>query len=493
DIIDEIPVSNGSRIFKKLDFHIGIIADEFLYNSFKDVANVEYISRHERENYKEYDFVIFATTWRGIDQSWVGASTANGPIRRQMIMLAEEYNDRGIPTIFYSKEDPVNYNLFKSLAKHCKYVYTSASEVVDTYKEYTGNESVDVLQFGVNPHIHNPVGTRTKYAEKYKDEILFAGSWLSKYPVRMTETSRLFNSIIEEDAPLTIIDRNLELKDPRYQFPEDYIPYITPPVKHEFLMKLHKIFRWSINMNSVKYSDTMFANRVYELQAFGNLLLSNYNTGINNIFPNVRLINAPDDFKVIYKTDEEDLKELQAKGIRSVMKEHTTFHRILKLAEDVGLKTPEIKKNILAILENETVKEHYDRQIYETCDYIYKSDFTIDKIISFYYITFFNSGYIYEEYYIVDMISVFNYTDVDFVTKNNEVEAHNYIDNIVYTSKVMIDVDAITDLNTINQLTSGYNLDGVEVLSKAEYNSKIKNLPSDKELSVVVPIHNNGT
>src|SRR5699024_2940373 len=120
DIIDDLPVSNGSRIFKKLDFHVGIIADEFLYNSFKDVANVEYISRHERENYKDYDFVIFATTWRGIDQSWVGASTANGPIRRQMIMLAEEYNDRGIPTIFYSKEDPVNYNLFKSLAKHCK-------------------------------------------------------------------------------------------------------------------------------------------------------------------------------------------------------------------------------------------------------------------------------------------------------------------------------------------------------------------------------------
>src|SRR5699024_11376650 len=82
---------------------------------------------------------------------------------------------------------------------------------------------------------------------------------------------------------------------------------------------------------------------------------------------------------------------------------------------------------------------------------------------------------------------------VDFVTKNNEVEAHNYIDNIADTSKVMIDVDVITDLNTINQLTSGYNLDGVEVLSKAEYNSKIKNLPSDKELSVVVPIHNNGT
>ncbi|WP_462420183.1 glycosyltransferase [Salinicoccus sp. Marseille-QA3877] len=493
DIIDEIPVSNGSRIFKKLNLHIGIIADEFLYNSFKDVANVEYISRHERENYKDYDFVIFATTWRGIDQSWVGASTANGPIRRQMIMLAEEYNDRGIPTIFYSKEDPVNYNLFKSLAKHCKYVYTSASEVVDTYKKYTENENVDVLQFGVNPHIHNPVGTRTKYAEKYKNEILFAGSWLSKYPVRMTETSRLFNSIIEEEVPLTIIDRNLELKDPRYQFPEDYIPYITPPVKHNFLMKLHKIFRWSINMNSVKYSDTMFANRVYELQAFGNLLLSNYNTGINNIFPNVRLINAPDDFKVIYKTDEKDLKELQAKGIRSVMKEHTTFHRILKLAADVGLKIPEIKKNILVILENESVKKDFDRQIYKTCDYIYKSELTLEKLKDFDFVTFFNSNYIYEEYYLEDMISAFKYTDVDFVTKNNEVEAHNYIDNISDLSKVMIDVDAITDLADLSQLTNGYNLDEVEILSKDEYEKKTENLPAEKELSVVVPIHNNGT
>src|SRR5699024_895479 len=418
DVVDEIPVSNGSRALKKLDLYIGIIADEFLYNSFKDVANVEYISRHKRDEIKEYDFVIFATTWKGIDESWIGSSTANGPIRRQMIMLAEEYNERGIPTIFYSKEDPVNYNLFKSLAKHCKYVYTTASEVVPLYKKYTENDNVDVLQFGINPLIHNPVGTRTKHAEKYKDEILFAGSWLSKYPVRMTETKRLFNSIIEEDAPLTIIDRNLELKDPRYQFPEDYIPYITPPVKHEFLMKLHKIFRWSINMNSVKYSDTMFANRVYELQAFGNLLLSNYNTGINNIFPNVRLINAPDDFKVIYKTEEQDLKELQAKGIRSVMKEHTTFHRILKLASDVGLKTPEIKKNILVVLENESAKEDFDRQIYDTCDYIYKSELTFEKLKSFDFVTFFNNEFIYEEYYLEDMISAFKYTDVDFVSKN---------------------------------------------------------------------------
>src|SRR5699024_417398 len=113
-------------------------------------------------------------------------------------------------------------------------------------------------------------------------------------------------------------------------------------------------------------------------------------------------------------------------------------------------------------------KEDFDRQIYKTCDYIYKSELTLEKLKDFDFVTFFNSNYIYEEYYLEDMISAFKYTDVDFVTKNNEVEAHNYIDNIADRSKVMIDVDVITDLNTIDQLTNGYNLDEVEILSKTE-------------------------
>jgi len=486
-IVDTIPESNGSRIYNKLNYKIGIVADEFLYESFKDVADVEFISRDERENIKDYDFVILATTWRGVDQSWTGAATANGPIRRQMIMMAEEYNERGIPTVFYSKEDPVNYNLFKSLAKHCKYIYTTAQEVVKKYKEYTGNDNVKVLQFGVNPQIHNPVGSRNQYAEKYKDEILFAGSWLSKYPVRMTETQRLFDSIILEEAPLTIIDRNLELRDPRYQFPTKYIPYITPPVKHDFLMKMHKIFRWSINMNSVKYSETMFANRVYELQAFGNILLSNYNTGINNIFPNVRMINAPDDFKVVYNTDEKDLRELQAKGIRSVMKDHTTYDRIKSIAGDIGLEVEKTRNSILVIGETQGDYESFERQIYKSKTYINLEDVTQNIIDNHDFVVYFDDEYIYEEYYLEDMISAFKYVDVDFVTKDKNQEVHNYVSN--YESKYLTMFDTETLGKNIEVL--GYNTDFVEVSKKENQENEITN--NVKELSVIVPIHNNGT
>src|SRR5699024_1079430 len=362
--------------------------------------------------------------------------------REEMIELVKKYNEKNIPTVFYSKEDPVNFHLFKSLALHCKYIFTTAVEMVDNYIEYTGNSKVNVLQFGVNPLLHNPVGTRTKYSKIFKDEILFAGSWLSKYPVRMGETKKLFDAIIKNKSPLTIIDRNLYLENPRYQFPSKYIPYLAPPIAHNELMALHKVIRWSINMNSVKYSQTMFANRVYELQAFGNILLSNYNTGINNIFPNVRIINTGEDFNVIYNTDEKDLLELQAKGIRNVFKNHTTFHRIREISSTIGITLEEKRDKILVVLNKNSKrnKQNYQQQLYENKDVIIEDDLTSINLDEYDFITYFDDKYIYEEYHLDDMFNAFKYVNVDFVTKDKNYESHNYISNMQNKYKTMFDL-----------------------------------------------------
>lgn len=489
---DEIVESNGSRIFKKLDLNIGIIADEFLFDSFKDVANFEYISRDDQV-IKDYDFVIFATSWRGIDSSWDGAAHPNNEKRQEMIELIEKYNKQGIPTIFYSKEDPVNFHLFKSLAKHCQYIFTTAVEVVKNYKEFTGNKNVHVLQFGINPLIHNPVGTRSSDAKEFKDEVLFAGSWLTKYPVRMSETKKLFDAILREKAPFTVIDRNLHLGNPRYQFPSKYLSKMAPPVAHDDLMNLHKLIRWSINMNSVKYSETMFANRVYELQAFGNIVLSNYNTGINNMFPNVRMVHSDDDFRVIYNTKEKDLLELQAKGIRNVYNGHTTFHRVQEIAKTIGLDVETYPKEILVVLSNDSEQnlQSFNQQIYEHKSYILESDLDQTNLSSYDFITFFNDEYVYEEYYLNDMYNAFKYVDVDFVTKDENSEAHNYVMSLSDKYKSMIDIESYTLNPKIDSLDNGYNLDYLEILKVDDLATVDTN--QEKELSVIVPIHNNGT
>src|SRR5690606_910695 len=107
------------------------------------------------------------------------------------------------------------------------------------------------------------------------------------------------DGVTEAGKDLKIIDRNYELKLEAYFFPEKYLSYVSPSIKHEYLQKVHKLFDWAINLNTVKLSNTMFANRVYELQALGNILLSNYSIGVNNKFPNVFLVQNKEEVKYI--------------------------------------------------------------------------------------------------------------------------------------------------------------------------------------------------
>ena len=309
----------------------------------------------------------------------------------------------------------------------------------------------------------------------------------------MSETKKLFDAILREKAPFTVIDRNLHLGNPRYQFPSKYLSKMAPPVAHDDLMNLHKLIRWSINMNSVKYSETMFANRVYELQAFGNIVLSNYNTGINNMFPNVRMVHSDDDFRVIYNTKEKDLLELQAKGIRNVYNGHTTFHRVQEIAKTIGLDVETYPKEILVVLNNDSEQnlQSFNQQIYEHKSYILESDLDQTNLSSYDFITFFNDEYVYEEYYLNDMYNAFKYVDVDFVTKDENSEAHNYVMSLSDKYKSMIDIESYTLNPKIDSLDNGYNLDYLEILKVDDLATVDTN--QEKELSVIVPIHNNGT
>src|SRR5699024_11541665 len=74
-------------------------------------------------------------------------------------------------------------------------------------------------------------------------------------------------------------------------------------------------------------SETMFANRVYELQAMGNLILSNYSLGINNLFPNIFIIDSSEEISdIMNNVTDKELYIHQMEGVRTVMRseEHTS-------------------------------------------------------------------------------------------------------------------------------------------------------------------------
>lgn len=486
--LSSIPKSNGSRYFKKLKFRVGIVSDEFLFNSYKDVTEMTYIPYDYTSIDTNFDFVIIATTWNGVDGSWKGVANDQSDQRTHLYGLIHLLKAKNIPVVFYSKEDPVNYDLFKNIAKECDFIYTSAREMVDIYKAFCNTERVSVLEFGINPHYHNPVGTRSPISRKKKDEVIFAGSWIEKYPVRNNEAKKIFEAIIDNETELTIIDRNLHLNRSRYHFPAQFIPQLTYPMSHEQLQLMHKVFRWAINVNSVKYSETMFANRIYELQAFGNLILSNYSVGVNNKFPNIMMLNSEKDFAAIYNhLSERELNELQAKGIRNVMRSETTYHRMTQIAEDLQLEAQEVLNKpvyVIADITSDSVKEQFEHQNYTNKILLSQHEFDELVLTEDAFVTHFINDYYYEEYYLEDMVSAFKYVDVDFVTKiEDESKHHDYITAFEH-GKTMFDAAALSQ-----EQLSGYALDTSELLRHSELPVASR---EPKELSVIIPIHNNG-
>ncbi|CAM2892826.1 glycosyltransferase [Salinicoccus roseus] len=480
--------SNGSRYFKKLDLNIGIICDEFLYNSYKDVANFHYIDAEGGGLNKNLDFLIVATAWKGIDGSWEQVASPRSEKRQALLDMITNAKALGIPVAFYSKEDPVNYHLFKGIAEICDVVYTSAQEMVEEYRKYCGHDQVYVMDFGVNPEYHNPVGTRSDAAEGNNDHVIFAGSWTEKYPVRNKESSQMFDGAKESGYDLTIIDRNFHLKKSRYQFPTRYIENLTYPMQHEDLMNTHRLFRWAINVNSVKYSETMFANRVYELQAMGNLLLTNYSVGVNNRFPHLLMVNHRSDVEPMLKNHSEaDYEDIRAKGIRQVMLEDTAYHRIVKFAENFGIRTEVAQKQILVVADEltEEVKKSFERQMYAKKTLVTKEAVTAEMLDVHDFITFFSGEYIYEEYHLEDLLAGFVYTDVDFVTKSHS-NIHEFTDDEVSPELTLYDSECIRNDLSLHA-NRGYVLPMTEIM--VEYPAA---KPSEKVLSVIVPIHNNG-
>ena len=503
-LADEIPKSNGSRFYKVDSKKIGIVCDEFFYHSFEGIANFIYVNP---TNYKEYaaelDIFLVVTTWKGLDMMWKGLGNPNIKKHRQdLYEIIDYYKSNGIPSVFFSKEDPVNYEVFIDIAKHCEYIFTTAMEKVDSYKVDCKNKNVFVWAFGINPLYHNPIGIKTFPKET---GVLFAGSWYYKYPERQVDMRMIFHGITSSNEELQIIDRNFDLHLSQYLFPKEYAKYTSPGIDHERLQSLHKLFNWSLNFNSVKYSPTMFANRIYELQALGNIILSNYSTAINNKFPNVAIFTTSNDVRdFLNRVTPEEVYEQQLQGIRRVMSNETTHHRLMEFYGSLGMTTYKLKRQIVVLVKEKTEKlvEMFGWQSYPYKELMLESELTEDIKSRYDMVTFYDEENKYGVFYLEDMINGFKYTDSNYITKAAYYDQSNnfhsgvefdYVKGFKDKFKTVFWADAFSVKKLIGfgkseKLHKGFSIDCRQVNDPCCYYEAARVL----KLTVIVAVYNNG-
>ncbi|MCF0134813.1 MAG: hypothetical protein HUJ69_00125 [Lachnospiraceae bacterium] len=506
--IDEIPESNGCRYYDPYPVKIGIIADEFLMDSIENAADFVFLEPTGWESkLDDLDLMLFVSAWRGLQGEWIGLSHEDSKQQEEAFNILEACREKKIPIVFYSKEDPPNYQVFLPFAKVCDYIFTSCKEVIPDYQRDCPNiKDVRALPFGINPLFHNPIGIVNQHKQ---DEVIFSGSWMRKYPERQVQQSMLLDGVLESGRDVRIVDRNYDRTPESYRYPPKYWKKLSPAVPHDVLQRLHKLYQWALNINTVTTSETMFANRGYELQAGGNVQIANYALGVEKKLPYVYIAKTPKDVADILKnTTDEDVFIRQMDGVRAMMTGETCFDRVAEILDMAGIPAVQKLRKVAVVADEDSlrIREMFAWQTYQERTLFFADQIEWDDLSEFDMVAFWKNGACYEVFYLEDMINGFKYTGSDYITKDAYYSAgilrsgvqHNYVSGPAEPCRTVywtaaFDGSLLADAKAACADKEGYSIDclnfdeddqSCEIDSGSENNRKYRK-------TVVVRVENN--
>ncbi|MGY1425770.1 glycosyltransferase family protein [Lysobacter sp. A289] len=313
---------------------IATVMDEFSFNAYRHCGDLRQIGADDwRSEVEEFgpQMLMVESAWKGRDESWARRVY---PLSREMVELVAWCRERQIPTVFWNKEDPVHLSVFMRTARQFDFVFTTDIDCVRAYKAALGHDQVYWLPFACQPAEHNPI-------EEYqrKDGFCFAGSFYAKYPERQHDFATIVESM-ESLRPVEIYDRNAGTADPALAYPDAYAPMIRGALPHDRISLAYKGYRYGININTVKQSQSMFARRAFDLLACNTVTVSNFSRGMRMLLGD--LVICSDDGGELAErvrpliNDDHVYRKFRLAGLRKVMSEHTYQDRLRYVLEKVG-------------------------------------------------------------------------------------------------------------------------------------------------------------
>ncbi len=251
--------------------------------------------------------------------------------------LLEWSRERGIPTLFWNKEDPVHFERFKEAAALFDHILTSDSNCIPAYEALQGQHvrTISALPFAAQPRLHNPIAI----VDERRHEPVFAGTY---YRNRHVDRRQSLEMILDAARPfgLIIYDRTYGTDSDEFGFPERFQPHIAGRLPYDQVIEVYKRHRLFVNVNSVTDSPTMFSRRVFELLACGTAVVSTESVGIEEMFGDLVPVVATLEEatatieKLLY--DDQYFAKVTRRARRLVLSEHTYRRRLAQIAETAG-------------------------------------------------------------------------------------------------------------------------------------------------------------
>lgn len=342
ELFPPMPIPLRAPVFE--EFRVGVILDEFSAQSFGFEWSTTELTRDGWVDQLDgLDFVFVESAWNGNGGDW--KFKLNGPSgpHSDIVDLLAECRRRGLPTVFWNKEDPPHFEDFLPLAKLVDVVFTSDVRLIPEYRAMLGHDRVAALPFAAQPAIHNPARPARNFAAR---DIAFAGMYFAhKYPERREQMDLLLGAA---EAVSGRMEHGLEIfsrflgNDERYQFPGALAERVVGGLPYRNLLTAYKHFKVFLNVNSVVDSPSMCARRIFEISAAGTPVVTTPSAATREFFPTAE-VPQPATSEEAEWTLRAYVRspELRDRSVhlaqRRIWAEHTYSHRAMTVMDSLGL------------------------------------------------------------------------------------------------------------------------------------------------------------
>ncbi|MDZ4091195.1 MAG: glycosyltransferase [Arthrobacter sp.] len=321
---------------------IGIIADQFTLEGLLPEANFVVLKPetwHDQLEAQPIDALLVESAWEGVEGLWHRKVGFYGDEPFVVLKsLLSHCNARGVPTMFWNKEDPVHFNRFRVTAKYFDHVFTTDAGCIPQYLSGAGYrlKTAASLAFYAQPELHNILPSK----RRYEHAVTYAGSYYGeKYPKRSAELSQLLTAA--RDFGLAIYDRQHLNSDSPYRFPPALDRFVRGGLSYSDMVDAYKAHPVHVNVNSVDASPTMFSRRVMEIAASGGAVVSGTGRGVEEVLNGlVPVVKGQDDAELLmseWMTNEHIRARDAWLAYRFIHRAHTAAHRLAYVLRTAGL------------------------------------------------------------------------------------------------------------------------------------------------------------
>ena len=176
----------------RADITAAVVLDDFSLRAFQYEWNQVELTRanwRAELDAQPVDLLFVESAWHGNHDEWQYQFTGTSGVKDSVRELVAHCRERGVPTVFWNKEDPPHYDDFLECARLFDVVFTTDINKIPDYHRDLGHERVGVLPFAAQPAVHNPARPKKGFHSR---DVAFGGMYFAhKFPERREQMDML--------------------------------------------------------------------------------------------------------------------------------------------------------------------------------------------------------------------------------------------------------------------------------------------------------------